>query len=70
MRWHDAADVILHEPAHGQQGHLSTAVASRFSLTDSGVMGPAPGKDPLATGVFVSRSPYRSVVISIHFCPL
>ena len=26
--------------------HLSTTVASRFSLTDSGMMGPAPGKDP------------------------
>jgi len=46
--------------------HLSTAVASRFSSTDSGMMGPCPGKAPLAMGVLVSRSPYCSLVISIH----
>src|SRR5258705_12246008 len=46
--------------------HLSTAVASRFSSTDSGMMGPCPGKAPLAMGVLVSRSPYCSLVICIH----
>jgi len=32
----------------------STAVASWFCVTDSGVMGPAPGKDPLAADVIRS----------------
>jgi hypothetical protein len=45
MWWHDAADVILHEPAHGQQGVLQDLEFIVEVAVHDGLQMPEPSGD-------------------------